>query len=270
MNKLYIYIIATVIISAISACSKSNDAKPLETLEKITEIESDDKSLVIELLSDQKLNIGYNTLYFRISDQKNKKEVKNASIKIVPMMEMHMESGAMKHSSPVENPGPSLNEKGLFKATVVFSMASDDHGSWTLEVEIKVSDSPTAQTVIIPVTVLPNKEEKIKTVQFADGSKYMVTFIQPTAPKIGINDFEIVIHQRKNMFEFPAANGFTVKLEPEMPSMGHGSPNNISPILTSSGHYKGKVNFTMSGDWRIHLDLTKENETVNTYFDLTF
>lgn len=269
MNKPYLYIIA-ILVSTFYACSKSNDVKPTETIEKITAIESDDKSLMVELLSDQKLSVGYNSLYIRLIDQKNKKELTNASIKIIPVMEMHMESGSMKHSSPVENPSTLPAENGLFKAAAVFSMASDEHGSWTLEVEIKTSDNSPTQNVIIPITVLPNKEEKIKTVQLADGSKYIITFIQPAAPKIGINDFEIAIHQRKNMFEFPAANGFTVKLEPEMPSMGHGSPNNISPILTSKGHYKGKVNFTMSGDWRIHLDLTKENETVNTYFDLTF
>lgn len=253
-----------------SACSKSNDVKPSEPFEKIIAVESNDKSLLVELSSDQKLSVGYNSLYIRIIDQKNKKELTNASIKIVPMMEMHMESGNMKHSSPVENPSTSVAERGLFKAAAVFSMASDDHGRWTLEVEIKTSDSAPIQKVIIPINVIQNKNENTKTIQLTDGSRYMVTYIQPAAPKIGINEFEIVIHQRRNMFEFPAVDDFTIKMEPEMPSMGHGSPNNINPVLSSDGHYKGKVNFTMSGDWRIHLDLTKENETTQTAFDLTF
>lgn len=269
MNKSYLYILAIIAI-AFSSCSKNEDVKPLETLEKITLIESDDQSLSIELFSEQKLSIGYNALYIRLIDQKNKKEVTQASINILPMMEMHKESGTMKHSSPVENPGASVTEKGLFKAAAVFSMASDDHGSWTLEVEIQISDSAPVQKVIIPITVLPSKVQRIKTVKLDDGSTYMITYIQPVEPKIGINDFEIVIHQRKNMFEFPPINDFTIEIEPEMPSMGHGSPNNINPILTFNGHYKGKVNFTMSGDWRIHLDLAKENETVSTSFDLTF
>lgn len=269
MNKSYIYIIA-ILLSTFYACSKSNDGEPLVNFEKITEIESDDKSLLVELLSDQKLKTGYNTLYFRITDQKGQKEVKNASIKITPMMEMHMENGTMKHSSPTENPITSSTEKGLFKAAAIFSMASDEHGSWTLEVEIKVSDNSTVQKVIIPITVSSTKENKIRTVQFADGSRYMITYVQTSAPKIGINEFEVVIHQRKNMFEFPAADDFIIEMEPQMPSMGHGSPNNVNPILTSNGHYKGKVNFTMSGDWRIHLSIIKAEETVETEFDLTF
>lgn len=269
MNKSYFYILAIIAV-IFSACSKNDDIKPSETLEKITSVMSDDESLSIELLSDQQLSVGYNALYIRLIDQKNEKEVSHASINILPMMEMHVESGTKKHSSPVENPSASATEKGLFKAAAVFSMASDDHGSWTLEVEIKISDSAPVQKVIIPITVLPSKEARIKTVKLDDGSTYMVTYVQPVAPKIGINEFEIVIHQRKNGFEFPAVNDFTIEIEPEMPSMGHGSPNNIKPVLTSNGHYKGKVNFTMSGDWRIHLELTKEKETVGTSFDLTF
>lgn len=268
MNKSYLYILAITAI-AFSCCSKNEDVKPLETLEKIASIESDDQSLSIELFSEQKLSIGYNALYIRLIDQKDKKEVTHAWINILPMMEMHKESGTMKHSSPVENPGASATE-GLFKAAAVFSMASDDHGSWTLEVEIQISDSSPTQKVIIPITVLPSKDQRIKTVKLDDGSTHMITYVQPVESKIGINDFEIVIHQRKNMFEFPPVNDFTIEMEPEMPSMGHGSPNNINPILTSNGHYKGKVNFTMSGDWRIHLNLTKEKETVSTSFDLTF
>ena len=270
MIKSYIYIIA--IIIAFSACSKTNDVKPTETLEKITKIESDDKSLLIELFSDQKIRTGYNPLYIRITDQKSNKELSPASIKIVPMMEMHMESGSMIHSSPVENPNNSLTENGLIKAAVVFGMASDEHGRWTLEVEIKASNSSPIQNVSIPITVLQNKEEKIKTIKLADGTTYMVTYIQPTTPKIGINEFEVVIHQRKSMFEFPAVNDFTITMEPQMPSMGHGSPNNISPVHTNVGHYNGKVNFTMTGLWRLNLDFMSGGAVADTtqFFDIEF
>lgn len=270
MNKSFLYIFAIVIISLISACSKSNSPKPIEKLEKIATIESEDKSLLVELLSDNKLSVGYNSLYFRITDQTSKKELNDLGISIAPIMEMHMEGGSMQHSSPSENPRSTLAENGLFKAAAIFSMASDDHGAWVLEVDIKVSQNGPDRKVIIPITILTSKEEKIKTVQLADGSKYMVIYIQPSAPKIGINEFEIVIHHHESMIGFPSANDFTIKMEPEMPSMGHGSPNNINPVLSSFGHYKGKVNFTMSGDWRIHLELTKGNETVNTAFDITF
>lgn len=53
--------------------------------------------------------------------------------------------------------------------------------------------------------------------------------------------------------------------------MGHGSPNNVNPTNSGKGHYKGKVNFTMAGDWRINLDIYKNGAVVDTslYFDVT-
>jgi hypothetical protein len=64
----------------------------------------------------------------------------------------------------------------------------------------------------------------------------------------------------------------TVEITPEMPSMGHGSPNNVNPVHTGNGHYKGTVNFTMTGDWRIHLKLTRNGRLISdkAYFDILF
>ena len=72
------------------------------------------------------------------------------------------------------------------------------------------------------------------------------------------------------MMTFPAEDNFSITMTPEMPSMGHGSPNNVNPVLTKNGHYKGKVNFTMTGDWRINLVLNKEGKSTTTFFDLLF
>ena len=54
-----------------------------------------------------------------------------------------------------------------------------------------------------------------------------------------------------------------------MPSMDHGSPNNEDPIHVGKGHYKGKANFTMTGEWRLQLELTTESSVLeNKYFDI--
>jgi hypothetical protein len=42
-----------------------------------------------------------------------------------------------------------------------------------------------------------------------------------------------------------------------MPSMGHGSSGNVSPVHTADGIYTGKVNFSMTGDWQITLKLKR-------------
>jgi hypothetical protein len=57
-----------------------------------------------------------------------------------------------------------------------------------------------------------------------------------------------------------------------MPSMGHGSPNNVNPTSTGKGHYKGKVNFTMTGEWKINVAIKKGGSTVSNglYYMLNF
>ncbi|MDT4842046.1 hypothetical protein FQZ97_759270 [compost metagenome] len=75
------------------------------------------------------------------------------------------------------------------------------------------------------------------------------------------------------MMNFPAQDNLTIEMTPEMPSMGHGSPNNISPVSTGNGHYKGKVNYTMTGDWRLHLKVSDANGTVllqDAFIDILF
>ena len=59
-------------------------------------------------------------------------------------------------------------------------------------------------------------------------------------------------------------------MTPTMPSMGHGSPNNENPSHLEKGHYMGKVNFSMSGDWKLDLSISgSENLTISTEYDIT-
>ncbi len=54
--------------------------------------------------------------------------------------------------------------------------------------------------------------------------------------------------------------------------MGHGSPNNVNPVSTGKGHYKGKVNFTMTGEWKINVIVKKDGNIISKdlYFNTTF
>ena len=54
-----------------------------------------------------------------------------------------------------------------------------------------------------------------------------------------------------------------------MPSMDHGSPNSEGPVHVAKGHYKGKANFTMTGEWRLHLELATQSTVLDEkYFDI--
>lgn len=87
-------------------------------------------------------------------------------------------------------------------------------------------------------------------------------------PKIGTNPFEIVAF-RSDGHAFVPVETLHFTMRTEMPSMDHGSPNNVDPTHDRDGHYTGQANFTMSGDWRIHLEITQNGIALdNQYFDV--
>ena len=99
---------------------------------------------------------------------------------------------------------------------------------------------------------------------------YFVSLVQPFAPKVGINDFELATHKKQSMMSWPFADSFSITAEPEMPDMGHGSPNNVDPVHISNGHYVGKINFTMDGYWNIKLRLETAGQFHEMDFDIRF
>ena len=62
----------------------------------------------------------------------------------------------------------------------------------------------------------------------------------------------------QDMMTFPVANGYTLKIDPRMPGMGnHSSPNNVHLTQNSDDQfYKGKLSLTMTGFWKINLQLS--------------
>jgi hypothetical protein len=65
----------------------------------------------------------------------------------------------------------------------------------------------------------------------------------------------------------------SIAITPEMPSMGHGSPNNVDPVYTADGRYEGKVNFTMTGYWKVNMVIRDAEDVIikdNAFFDITF
>lgn len=210
----------------------------------------------------------YTRFYIALYDSVTGSRVEDAHIHLMPMMDM----GTMQHSAPAENPASEEAVNHLFPCSVVFIMSSMG-GSWTLNVDVHNHATGKEGTLSIPVNVAEPAKARVKSfVALHNAAKYFVAYIGPAAPKVGINDMEIAVYKRAGMMSFPADSSLSVVLTPEMPSMGHGSPNNVNPIHQSKGHYKGKVNFTMTGDWRLHLDFNAGSAVADSsqYFDLVF
>ncbi len=225
----------------------------------------------VKIYADEPLFVGYNNIYVAVYDSANTStQLTDGHITFMPEMDM----GMHQHACPYEDPSTTVDATTqAFKGAIVFIMPSTA-GSWTLGVHVHNHANGHSGMAMLPVTVVEPTEPKLITFESDyDQTKLFVTRIEPKSPEVGINDFTLGIYKRESMMSFPAVDDLVVSMEPEMPTMGHGSPNNVDPVSVGNGMYEGKVNFTMTGYWKVNLDFTTaNNDTVKTgqYFDITF
>lgn len=269
MNKLFIAASAAMLTILAISCSKetNNPTPPPISYEKIAEGYAAGAGLKATIYATSPtLTTGYNKLWVALSDSITGAAVTNATLSFLPMMDMT----TMQHSAPTE-PFSAANETGLFSSAVVFTMPSGSMGSWTLKLNVQHNSKSGSFTT--PVNISAADPANIKTfISKADGKKYIVSLIQPAKPKVGINDFEIAVFQSASMMSFPADSSMTVIVDPQMPTMGHGSPNNTNPAHIGKGHYKGQLNFTMTGLWHVNMKFMQESAVADTssYFEINF
>lgn len=266
------YLVLLLIPVAVISCTPVND-NPASELVKVAQAVSSASSFDVTFFAGDSLFVGYNKVYFKIKDNTSGLAINSATLALHPLMNM----GTYSHACPSEPPAATTNAKGYFEGAVLFSMPGTN--SWSLSLDV-TADGKT-ETVSFPLdkvvgTTPVKKIVVIDSLSTGPGTwaitKYPMSIVEPAAWKVGINPFEITIHKMESMMSFPCCNDITVEITPEMPSMGHGSPNNVNPVSTGNGHYLGSVNFTMTGAWRVHLLVKKGDRIISTrgYFDIEF
>jgi len=239
---------------------------------KVAEAISTNSSFKVEMYSKDSLFVGYNKLYFKITDNITGLSVNQATLALHPLMDMV----TFKHACPVENPAGNLPTDGYYSGVIIFSMPGTN--SWSVGVDVTANGKTETSLLNLSKVIATNPGQKIVVIDSVMNAgvltqtKYPISLVTPSAWKVGINPFEITVNMMQDMMNFPVCNDLTVEITPEMPSMGHGSPNNVNPVSTGNGHYLGAVNFTMTGDWRIHLTLKKGDRVISNkaYFDIVF
>ncbi|WP_353134708.1 hypothetical protein [Pseudopedobacter sp.] len=200
----------------------------------------------LTLYADQPLSVGYQNIYVQLT--KDDTPLRTDQISFTPTMDM----GSMKHGAPASSLvyNSSLDS---YEAYIVFTMASGTAGSWALDLNVN------NELISLPVVIkeAPTGNVPVKTFTGTDNKRYVLALIEPSAPKIGMNDLEVMLFLRETMFSFPELNYIAFDFHPEMTSMDHGSSNNQNPQGIGNGRYKGKVNFTMSGDWRLFFNVSQ-------------
>ncbi len=248
------------LIVLFSSCNSSDDIAPdlTEDLQEITTYSTNDLS--ISIYAPEDLFVGYNEITVEIIDANG--NPLSGEISVVPMMDMT----TMSHSCPVEASQNTFSE-GMYNFNTVFVMPSGEMGSWSIDFTINGTE------VSVPVEVIaPGRTRLVSfTSTMDEETKYFVALIGPKEPAVGKNELEIAVFEKQSMMLWPAVTTLEFEVEPWMVSMDHGSPNNVAPGHTEKGHYKGTVNFTMTGDWQIRLTMREHGEVCGTpYFDLYF
>jgi hypothetical protein len=272
INLLYVIAFTYLLI----ACSKDNGTEiknPLNGLLKLKEGYAVGASAKVEIWGEKNFFVGYNNLLVVIYDSLNLKEkITDAHVHFLPLMTMGTGEMAMQHSSPVEDPDVAAIN-GVFPGAVIFVMPSGVDDLWKLGVSVHNHKYDKEGEAEFDISV-DNPETSVLTVftsQTADSSKLVLSLLQPVNPKVGVNDIEFTIHTKAGMMDWPQDDTYTIEITPEMPSMGHGSPNNVNPVSVGNGHYKGKVNFTMTGEWKVNVVVKKDGADVskNLFFTIT-
>lgn len=205
----------------------------------------------VSVYSYDSLKVGYRTLYFQALDSATGKTASNVRISIIPMMQMM----SMAHSSPFRQVD-SLTTNGFYSGAVVFIMPGSSMEYWYLNVTVDNKNTGKKETQMLRLNSVGSSSEAA-VMTGTDSAKYVVCMHPITKPGVGINDITFSIYKRESMMSFPGINDCTIEMVPDMPSMGHSSPNNVNPVSTANGMYTGKVNFTMTGEWRLTVKVKR-------------
>ncbi len=237
---------------------------------KIAEVRLDNTSMKLSIfVAYDSLFVGYNPLFISITDTATKTQIINATVVIKPVMDMM----TMKHSCPVDQPTYNTQEQQYIGAAA-FIMATRGMMRWTMEVITTVNEKKYTHIIPISVKATPPSIKLISSVKDQNNVLHYITLVHPQKDrqKVGINDLEVAVYQRSDMMNFPAVDGLSLSFVPTMPSMGHDSPNNVNPTTIEKGHYKGKVNFSMTGDWRLDFTISANGASFqdHAFLDILF
>jgi len=256
----FLRIIPLVLVTIFASCTSNNDeiiAGELDGLSKIQEITNDTHAIEI-YSSTGTLQQGYNAISLRIKNKTTSEYEKNAVVTWAPLM--HMTS--MSHACPFSAVSKTAGKETLYDGYVVFQMAENATEYWELAVNYTING--TAYTAKSRIAVPASAKQRVTTFTGTDGVRYILALIEPKNPKVATNDITVGVFKMQSLMMFPVVDNFKVKIDPRMPSMGnHSSPNNVDLTQTVAGNlYNGKLSLTMTGYWKINLQLLNASGTV--------
>ncbi len=259
--KILKYTLLFLLGTMISCSSDDNNSttpvtSELEGISKIQEIAND--THVIELYNAKgNLEQGYNAISLRIKNKTTNEYEKNATINWKPIMHMT----AMMHSCPTSEIVKTASKETLYNGYIVFQMAQNDTEYWDLTIDYTIDNITYTATAVIDVPA--SAKQRVTSFMGSDNQRYIIAMIEPNTPKVAINNATFGLFKMENMMNFSIVDGYKIKVDPRMPSMGnHGSPNNVDLTQMDDNLYHGKLSLTMTGYWKINLQLVNTSNEV--------
>ena len=283
MKTLQYIFLPVLLIILFSGCSDDTEAvidpDPVRNLVKVDEFSAE--GYLTEIYSEKtNLEVGYNEISLRITNEANNEYLGNADVSWMPVM--HMET--KEHSAPHSELTNPINNS-VYTGSIVFQMPGNDIEFWDLQVTVKINGETITLNHRISVLQPTDDLKKIQVFLGNDDTKYVLAYVEPKNPEIGINDLSAVLYKMEDMMSFPAVENYEITLDPRMPGMdNHSSPNNQNLVFNPvTKRYEGKLSLTMTGYWKINLkllndsgetvmgnDVTENDPASDLYFELEF
>jgi hypothetical protein len=255
----FLRILPLVLLTIFASCT-NNDTPEVNELDGLTKFkEMTNATHAIELYKHMGgLEQGFNEIALKIKDNATNQYLKNATVTWMPVMHMAM----MNHSCPKSAVTKVLTDGSVYKGYIVFQMAQNATEYWDLKIDYTINGKAYSMTSVIDVPA--SAKQRVTTFTGSDNVRYIAAYVDPHHPKLGLNNMIAGVWKMQDMMTFPVVDNFKLKLDPRMPSMGnHGSPNNIDLTQIKTGDlYNGKLSLTMTGLWRINLQLVNASGTV--------
>jgi YtkA-like protein len=272
----------------LAGCSSSNDPDPSTTpalhgarQTSVASVTQD--GLTVELFTDTQLETGLTPVWVSVKNAAGQ-PVTGATVALMPMMHMDATATtpAVEHSAPTFGCAPMAAEgDGFHHCDVVFQMMTMS-GTWRADLTINAGAAPVTVSFPIVVAACASATPGFvgcaaafsypSTAPVAEQTKYVASlnFLAPI--KVGLNPVALTLHTRStDMMSFPPVEGAVITLDPQMPSMGHGSPGSVNPTMTSPGLYEGQLSFSMDGDWVTTVTVAVNGAQIGTLtFKTTF
>jgi hypothetical protein len=224
----------------------------------------------VTLLADAPLATGMNPIYVQLRNASGAL-VTDSTVTVSPLMAMT----GMTHGCPV---GPiAVGASGDYQGYVVFQMASSATDTWTAKVTVTPPPGGTAADVTLPITVAANTTTGgARTFTLGTGTmaeRYVVSMNATATQMVGPNPITVTVYRSTDMsMTFTPVNDATVTVDPQMPSMGHGSSGSVNPTFVASGAYQGQLNYSMPGAWETTVTVNRpgfaapQSVKINTSF----